>query len=170
MVSVVVPVLVMVTLRVLLVPVGTPVNDSEVGVAPSPGLEPVPVRLTVAVPWLVAKFRVPVAAPAAVGVKLVGTDRRWPALRGSGNWGGEVPKGADVVIPDRVTGRLAVMVTVALAVLPTPTSPKSVVGAWSTGVVGAPNPTTWPSPVPTKTRPPSVAGTENLAAVPIGAW
>ena len=68
-----------------------------------------------------------------------------------------------------VTARVAVTVTVLVELPPTGTDPKSVGDPDSATVVGRPNPKSLPSRVPTKTRPPSVAGMLNLAAVPIGA-
>ena len=60
-----------------------------------------------------------------------------------------MPNGAEVVMAEMVTARVAVTVTVALAVVPTATLPKSVGVAVSAEVVGRPKPKIRPSRVPT---------------------
>jgi len=75
------------------------------------------------------------------------------------------PNGPSVDTAVRVWSRLGVTDTVPWPVAPTATEPNSKGFVVSTAVVGRPKPMMWPSRVPTKTRPASVAGTTNLAAV-----
>src|SRR6476620_507476 len=126
MVTAEVPVLVTETLRVLVAPVGTVPKARDDGVAPRPAWVPVPCRFSGTAPPSVVNVSVPLAPPAAVGVKRTGTDSVPPLLRVTGRAGGVTPNGAVAEMAEMVTVRVAVTVTVALPVPPTATLPKSV--------------------------------------------
>src|SRR5207253_1694257 len=112
-------------------------------------------------------FRVPVNEPGDVGLKDTGTLRLLPAANVTGSFGAVAANGAAVETAVTVTERVAVTVAVAAPECATVTLPKLVCGAVNADVVGCPNPYTFPSLVPTYTRPPAVVGVLNFTAVPI---
>src|SRR5215467_9691623 len=128
----------------------------------------------------------PVAAPGADGLKVTGTLSWSPAFMVTGKLvtGDPVPPAGvrmawpalnGFVPPVALTvGWLTLMLAVAVRVAvwvcdpPTASWNASGVAPVSAGACGLPNPSTWPSLVPTNTRPSLVAGMQNLLAVPIG--
>ena len=148
-VSGVVPVLVKLTDRVLVRPTGTVPKSTVDRFAWKPAWAPVPFRLAVTVLESVVTVSAPMAAPTAVGEKVTGSDSVWPAVSETGRVPGETVNGAGTVTADTVTAVAAVMVTVADAVEPTFTAPKSSGAAVSGAGTGAPKPNTCPSLVPT---------------------
>src|SRR5215471_4572184 len=183
-VSSAVPPLVITACRLPLNPTGVVSNCSAAGIAYRPVCVPVPDRGTFTTEKLgafVAKASAPVAPPGSVGANLTGTVSTsfcfsvtgnetgalftlgWPAVNGSG----ELTELA--VTPVTVTPARAVIVATADDDEPTAVGWKLTGEPVSGAVLSEPKPMTWPSRVPTYTRPPSVAGTANLLAVPIGA-
>src|SRR5215831_11756411 len=179
-----VPPLVITVFRLLLPPVGTLPNCSDAGVAYRPVCVPVPDRETFTMEKLavfVAKASAPVEPPGTVGANVTGTVSASPAFSATGNEAGALftlgwptvngsgELAALSVTPVTVTGVRAVIVATADADEPTAVAWKLTGEPVSGALLGEPKPMTWPSLVPTYTRPLSVAGTANLLAVPIGA-
>src|SRR6202035_1087548 len=127
--------------------------------------------------------RDPVTASAVVGVNVMGMVSCWPAVRVTGSLVMALPPTADVPrangtgeaveeMERPVTSIVRAAVTVGVRVLaapPTRTDPKLTCPLTSGRAFETPKPYTVSLLVPTYTWPPSVAGTLNFAALPMGA-
>src|SRR5258705_250046 len=103
-VSLAVPVLPTITVRVGLVVVGTGTKSSVAGAAARPGVVPPPCRSTSAGPRSVATVRVAVAGPALTGSYRIGMSSAAPASSVRGRPAGSALNGEPVLTPVTVTG------------------------------------------------------------------